>query len=90
MADSRHSMIRMQQRGLSRQKVDLILEYAVQVPVAGGAHLCMVPRRQINDEIQRHKRQIRRLESLRGTAVVVSENGDLITVQHHTRRRRAR
>jgi hypothetical protein len=88
MADAKHSAIRMQQRGISRQKVDLIIECGVQVPVAGGAHLCMVPRRQINDEIQHLHRQIRRWESLKDTAIVVGENGDLITVQHHICRHR--
>ena len=85
MADSKHSAIRMQQRGISRQKVDLILERGVQVPVAGGAHLCMVPRCQIHDEIQGLRRLIRRWESVRDTAVIVADNGDIITVQHQLR-----
>ena len=89
MSDSKHAAIRMQQRGISRQKVDLILQHGVRVHVTGGAYQCMVPRGQINDEIFHHRRQIQLLESLKDTSIILDEHGDLITVQHHTRRRRS-
>ena len=86
MADSKHSAIRMQQRAISRDKVDFILEHGVHVPVAGGADLCMVTRQQIHDWVGEYKRTIRRLESLKDTAVLLSGEGNVITVEHLTHR----
>ena len=88
MADSKHSAIRMRQRGISHDKVQIILEHGRQFPVAGGAELCMVTSRQITDYIDGLKREIRRWEGVRRTAVVVGSDGDIITVHHHTRRHR--
>ena len=90
MADSEHSQVRMRQRGISPKNVELIIENGTLVPVAGGADLCRLPRRQIHEEICQLKRQIRQLESLKDVAVVMAANGDLITVEHHIRRRRVR
>ena len=88
MADSYHSQVRMQQRGICRQKVDLILEHGVPAKAAGGAQCSIVPRQQIHEEVQQLRRQIRLWESLKDKAVITDISGDIITVQHITRRHR--
>ena len=45
MVHTEHAKKRMHQRGISRDKVRLILQYGDTFPVAGGAELCMVSKR---------------------------------------------
>jgi len=45
----------------------------------------MITRQQIADHVTDLKREISQWQSLKGTALIVAEDGDLITVQHQSR-----
>lgn len=85
---SRHAVTRMRQRGVSPEKARLILEHGRHFAAPGGAVRCMVTRQQIADHVSDLEREISRWESLKGTTLIVAEDGDLITVQHQFRRHR--
>jgi hypothetical protein len=86
---SKHAAKRMRQRGVSSEKARLILEHGNHFRASGGAVRCMITKQQIADHVRDLKREIRCWESLRGTALIVADDGDLITVQHQIRRQRA-
>lgn len=88
MADTKHSSIRMCQRGIPRDRIDLILEHGTHFTAYGGAVRCMITKRQIADQVSLLKREIRRWERAKGTTLIVAEDGDVITVQHQLRRHR--
>jgi hypothetical protein len=75
----------MRQRGISPEKARLILKHGRHFSASGGAVRCMITRQQIADHVTDLKREISQWQSLKGTALIVAEDGDLITVQHQSR-----
>ena len=88
MRYSKHAQARMRHRGISQEKLDLILEHGRLFPVAGGADLCMITGRQITERINVLKKEVSRWESLKDTGLIIGADGTVITVEHHTRRHR--
>ena len=71
---TRHAQTRMQQRRISHQDIDLILEYGTMVRPG----LYLLRNCDADNEIQEHKRRIQALERNRGRAAVV-EQGTVVT-----------
>lgn len=74
---TRHAETRMQQRGISAQDLDLIVECGTVVRPG----LYMLRSRDVHEEIREHKRRIQTLERLRGCAAVI-EGGTVVTCYH--------
>ena len=82
MQMTKHAKIRMMQRNIPEEEVDLILERGTPFSARGGALRYLIPKREIRDLIEIKKREIRRLEKAGGKAVVISEDGAIKTVEH--------
>lgn len=74
---SRHAEARMRQRGLRNADLDLVLVAATRV--SGDAYL--LTDADVLREITQRKREIQRLERLRGLKVVV-QGGTVVTTYH--------
>lgn len=72
LAYSTHADTRMNQRGMRKADIELILRYGTAVT---PDRFCL-KKRDVNDVITRHRREIQQLERLRSRTVVV--NGDVI------------
>ena len=77
LTPTRHAQTRMDQRGIQRADVEIIVESGT--VIRPGLHL--LRDRDINREVRECKRRIQALERLRGCAAVV-EDGTLITCYH--------
>lgn len=99
---TRHSLIRMQQRGKSADGIKMVLRYGV---LSGDREEIMLRRRDADSEIEKRKRwlarlrgansrkkqialrrRIRTLEQMRGCSVI-QKNNSIVTVYNRTRRR---
>lgn len=76
-----HAEVRMRQRGFSEADVDLLLK--VGTPIADDA--VFLTNRDATREIEARRREIRQLERLRGSKLIV-EGGALITLYHADRK----
>ena len=82
MRTSKHAQIRMAQRGIDEQDVEEILQTGTRCAAPGGAERCIVTRREIHGLQQYYRSEIRRLDRLKGKAVIASADGMVITVEH--------
>lgn len=80
-----HAEIRMNQRSFRPEDVDLILAAGDQI----GPDAFMMSREVTDREIARRKREIQRLEHLKGKKIIVS-GGMIITAYHTTQREEKR
>lgn len=85
---SRHATVRMQQRGISRGTVALVMEFGQHRPVGGGDRMVWLTRKK--RELLVHKRKITASQSerLEGVKIVLSDTRHVITVMHITSRLR--
>lgn len=74
---TKHSEIRMRQRGFRKADVDLVISVATRV--AEDAYLLTC--RDAAREIEKRRREIQQLERLQGSKLIV-EGGALITLYH--------
>jgi len=72
-----HAAVRMGQRGFREADVDLLLKVGTQI----GDEAIFLTDRDAAREIERRRREIRQLERLRGSTLVVAD-GSLITLYH--------
>ena len=79
LTPTRHAQARMEQRGIQRVDVEIIVESGT--VIRPGLHL--PSGRDVDREVRECKRRIQTLERLRGCAAVV-EDGTLITCYHVT------
>ncbi len=79
---SNHAEQRMQQRGIRKQDIDLLLACGTQVDESS----VLLSEKDAAREIHRRKREIQALERLRGAKVVISE-GVVVTCYRAAERR---
>ena len=78
---SNHAGQRMQQRGIRKQDIDLLLTYGTQI---GDASI-LLSDKDAAREITHRKREIQALERLRGCKVVISEGVVVTCYRAHSR-----
>jgi hypothetical protein len=81
-----HCRMRMRQRGISANTLELLLRHGQERAAPGGASMILADRQSIAARIQFLKSEMRQLESLRDVALIVAEDGSAITVEHRNRR----
>jgi hypothetical protein len=77
---TRHAEVRARQRGLRDADIGLLMDTAT--PLAGGAWL--MTDADAAREIARRKREIQRIEHLRGVKIVIA--GDVVITAYNSRR----
>ena len=82
---SLHARVRMQQRGISPEAVDLLLDLGKTVRVPGGGHMVYLQRSQ-HSELGRRGKHIRERDRLKGLYAIMDDRGAVITVGHRYRR----
>jgi hypothetical protein len=82
MYASRHARTRMRQRAIPETSVDLILEYGVATPRPGGAREIRIPKMMRSRLIRQVKAVLKELEAIDRKAVLVSDDGAIITIYH--------
>lgn len=82
MEISKHAKIRSQQRAIPASVIDLILEYGKPHKTTGNALRYEVEREKIPMLQSRLKRLIQKVEKIKNTAVLVADDGTIITVYH--------
>jgi hypothetical protein len=81
MALTRHAAVRMQQRGVSEEVLDLVLQFGREEPRPGGAWEISMRKRDVASMVGRLKNMIHLIEKAqRKTAVVSGADGVVITV----------
>ncbi|CAN5474085.1 hypothetical protein BH23BAC4_BH23BAC4_02490 [soil metagenome] len=86
MAVSQHAYVRVQQRGLRIDDLGHIQTIGDPVRRPGGATEYRITKAVREREIRRLKGEIQKLDRLCGTAVLVSDEGTVITAYHLTGR----
>jgi len=82
MKISTHAQKRCQQRGINRKLIFLILAFGKSVRKVAGAREVFIPKKHIKKLIIDLKHLSRQIEKCEGTAVLVSEDNNIITVYH--------
>lgn len=82
MEMSDHALSRSRQRGITSEAIDFIVQYGSPERRPGDAVEYRLERRHKARMITDLKRQIRVIERAAGKAVLVSDDGKLITVYH--------
>jgi hypothetical protein len=82
---STHARVRMQQRGISPQALELLLDLGHAAPAPGGRQVVFVDRAQ-RMELGRRAKRIRERDRLKRLYAVTDEHGTVVTVGHRYRR----
>lgn len=77
-----HSIIRARQRGVKEASIDLILSIGKMVRKPGNACQYFVGRRERQEAVEFLKQCIQELDKLVGKAIVVAEDGTILTTYH--------
>jgi len=79
-----HAGVRMQQRGISSEALELLFELGETSPAPGGGQVIFLERRD-GQELGRRGRRIRERDRLKRLYAVTDEAGTIITVGHRYR-----
>lgn len=82
---SPHARMRMQQRGISPEALDLLLELGEAAPAPGGKQIVFIEHVQ-RRELGRRGKCIRERDRLKRLYAVTDEHGIVVTVGHRYRR----
>lgn len=82
---SPHARVRMQQRGISPEALELLLELGETVPAPGGGQVVFLERVH-RGEIGQRARRIRDRDRVKRLYAVTDEHGIVVTVGHRYRR----
>jgi hypothetical protein len=76
---TQHGQMRIQQRGYRNADMELVMQHGTDCTGRDGEYGFMLTNQDVHQTVERYKRQIRKLERLKGTYMVVSESNELIT-----------
>ena len=76
---TRHGEVRMSQRGIQKTDLDVILAHGTDI----GRNRIMLKRRDADEAIRAHKKQIAKIERLKDKVLVVAD-GQLVTAYHQS------
>jgi hypothetical protein len=82
---STHARVRMQQRGISPEALELLLELGETMPAPGGGQVVFLERAH-HREVSRRARRIRDRDRVKRLYAVTDELGIVVTVGHRYRR----
>ena len=82
MVISDHTKVRCQQRGISREQVDVIISHGQKCRRPGGAVEYRLPKKDRDRLISTLKKQIHVIERAAGKGVLVSDDETVITTYH--------
>jgi Domain of unknown function (DUF4258) len=82
---SPHARVRMQQRGISPQALELLLDLGHTAPAPGGRQVVFVERAE-RKELGRRAKRIPGRDRLKRLYAVTDEHGTVVTVGHRYRR----
>jgi len=82
---STHTDIRSSQRCFSKEQIDFIIDNAKPEPRSGGAVMYMLKKRFIHEQVEKLKREIKRLQKIVDKGVIVID-GNIVTVEHRYKR----
>ena len=82
---STHARVRMQQRGISPEGLEILLELGQVSPAPGGRQIVFLERAQ-RQELGRRSKRIRERDRLKRLYAVTDEHGTVVTVGHRYRR----
>jgi hypothetical protein len=80
-----HARVRMQQRGISPEALELLFELGEASPAPGGRQVLFLERRD-QQELGRRGKRIRERDRLKGLYAITDESGTIVTVGHRYRR----
>ena len=81
---SKHSKIRSQQGGINEDVIEMILTHGTTKHRPGNAQEYRIHKRQKSDLISTYKRKIRLLENIDKKCVLLSDDGNILTVYNST------
>ena len=82
---TKHGQRRIQQRGYRNADIELVIQHGTDLDDG-----YMLTNQDVHQTVERYKREIRKLEHLKGTYVVVSEDNALITAYRPDKNRTRR
>ena len=82
---STHAQVRMQQRGISPEALEILFELGETSPAPGGGQVIFLERAN-RQELDRRGKRIRERDRLRRLYAVTDEHGTIVTVGHRYRR----
>jgi hypothetical protein len=82
---SSHARVRMQQRGISPEALEILLELGETSPAPGGRQVVFLERAR-RQELGRRAKRIRERDRLKRLYAVTDEHGTVVTVGHRYRR----
>jgi hypothetical protein len=82
MKISMHAELRMQQRGIPPQETEYIMDRGRSFQAPKKATHPLITKKERTQWIEFHRQQIKQLEKTANKAVLVSDDGCVITVQH--------
>lgn len=82
MHKSAHSKMRCRQRGIKEIALDLIQTIGTKTPKPGGAYEIFVSNKDKQVAVEMLKQCIQELDKLVGKAIVVTEDGTILTTYH--------
>ena len=82
---STHARVRMQQRGISPEALEILLELGDTSPAPGGGQVIYLERAD-RQELGRRGKRIRERDRLKRLYAVTDESGTIVTVGHRYRR----
>ena len=82
---STHARVRMQQRGISAEALEILLELGQVSPAPGGGQVLFLDRAH-RKELGRRGKRIRERDRLKRLYAITDEHGNVVTVGHRYRR----
>lgn len=82
---SLHARVRMQQRGISSEALEILFELGDACPAPGGGQVIFIERAD-QQELGRRGKRIRERDRLKRFYAVTDESGTVVTVGHRYRR----
>ena len=82
---SAHARVRMQQRGVSPEALEILLELGEVAPASGGRQIVFLERAH-REELGRRGKRIRERDRLKRLYAVTDQHGTVVTVGHRYRR----
>jgi hypothetical protein len=82
---SSHARVRMQQRGISPEALEILFELGETSPAPGGRHVVYLDRAR-RREVGRRAKPIRARDRLKRLYAVTDQHGTVVTVGHRYRR----
>jgi hypothetical protein len=80
-----HTRIRMQQRGISPEALEILLELGEESTAPGGRQVVFVDRTR-REELGRRAKRVRERDRLKRLYAITDEQGTVVTVGHRYRR----